>query len=68
MRLESLEVIELLERHCRSLRAYRAYRERDEYLVDVQTRIMISEVVDLEVLDGSYDRGRDELDLIVYTR
>ena len=65
MRLTALEAVDLVDRVACHRVHDRAYRQRDKHLIRVQTRIVVAEVLDLEVLDGLDDARSDELKRLV---
>lgn len=68
VRLAALEAVDLVDRVARHRVHDRAYSQRDKHLIRVQARIVVAEVLDLEVLDRLDDARRDELKRLVYPR
>ena len=66
MSLAALELFELTHGELRRGVRRRAYRESDEHLVRVQARIVVSEVVYLEILNRLYNAWGYEMYTVVY--
>lgn len=66
VRLAALEAVDLVDRVARHRVHDRAYSQRDQHFIRVQARIVVAEVLDLEVLDRLDDARSDKLQRLVY--
>ena len=62
------QAVELVDRDLGHRVRHRADRQRDQQLVGVQARVVVAEMLDLEVLDRLDDARRDQLELLVDAR
>ena len=65
MRFTALEAAQLLHRDLRFFIGFRTDRKRDQYLIRMQPRVRIAEVIYLQILYGLDDRGRDQIHLLI---
>lgn len=68
MRLAASQPAELIDGELRERICHGTDGKRYEKLIGVQTRVVVSEVLDLEMLDRLNDAGRDKQQLLVYAR
>ena len=66
VRLAALEAVDLVDSVARHRVHDRAYSQRHQHLIRVQARIVVAEVLDLEVLDRLDDARSDKLQRLVY--